>query len=128
MPNYYKKYERKAFAILLVLTFNAAAIGTALLVLGKPGASKWIATSGLFSTITGVIQLEIGGLFEKLTQHYGNDEQFPYGPPSHVTREIIDNPDRPILTWVRNVSFYNLKTGFWLIIGGTLVQVFAVWV
>ena len=128
MPNYYKKYERKTFAILIALTFIAGAIGITLLVLGKPTASKWLATSGLLSTMTGVIQLEIGGLFEKLMQHYGNEEHPPLGPPSRVTREIIDNPDRPIRTWVRNVSFFNLRTGFWLIIGGTLVQVFAVWV
>ncbi|MFC3116633.1 hypothetical protein [Cellvibrio fontiphilus] len=128
MPNHFKKIERKAFAIFITLTFIAAAIGITLLILGKPAASKWLATSGLLSTITGVIQLEIGGLFERLTQHYGNDEQYPFGPSSHVTREIIDNPDRPFRTWVRNVSFFNLKTGFWLIIVGTLVQVLAVWV
>ncbi|NCB58320.1 MAG: hypothetical protein EOM46_12645 [Gammaproteobacteria bacterium] len=128
MPNYHKKYERKAFVIFIVLTFISAAIGFYLLVLGKSTASKWLATSGLLSTITGVTQLEISGLFEKLIQHYENEEQYPFGPPSHVTREVIDNPDTPIRTWVRNVSFFNLKTGFWLIIGGTLIQVCAVWV
>lgn len=66
-------------------------------------------------------------MFQKLVEFYGDEQKFPYGPPSHVTRQIIDNPDRPFTTWLRNLCFFNVSTGFWLIVVGTVVQVVAVW-
>jgi hypothetical protein len=72
--------------------------------------------------------VEVSGLFKKIMEVYGDEEKYPYGPPSYITRQIIDNPDRPARTWLRNVSFFDIRTGFWLIVGGTLVQVVAVWV
>jgi hypothetical protein len=128
MSNYYKKYERKAFIGLFLVTFCSAVTGFIFLVVGNPCSAKWLATCGLFSTVTGVVQLEISGLFDKVIRQYENEKEYPNGPPSHVTRQIIDNPDRPIRTWLRNISFFNIKTGFWLIVGGTLIQVLAVWV
>jgi len=47
------------------------------------------------ATAAGVVQLEVSGLFQKIMDVYGDEEKYPYGPPSHITRQIIDNPDRP---------------------------------
>lgn len=127
MHNYLKRYERFAFIILIFLTAGVAALGVYCVIGGRSNGAKFLSTSGLFATVTGVVQLEVSGLFEKIIEHYGDEEKYPYGPPSHITREIIDNPDRPFATWLWNVSFFNAKTGFWLIILGTIVQICAVW-
>jgi hypothetical protein len=128
MANYFKRYERFAFVILLLLTVASAIMGVWCVLRSLPAAAKWIGTSGLLATVTGVVQLEVSGLFEKILTHYGDDEKYPYGPPSYITREIIDNPDRPFSTWLRNTCYFNAGTGFWLIVLGTMTQVVAVWV
>lgn len=129
MANYFKRYERFAFVILLLLTIAAASIGVWCVLWSLPASAKWIGTSGLLATVTGVVQLEVSGLFKKILNHYGDDdEKYPYGPPSYITREIIDNPDRPFATWLRNTCYLNGGTGFWLIVLGTMTQVVAVWV
>ena len=128
MQTYFKRYERFAFVMLLLLTAGTGVLGAYCAVKGVPIAAKWIGTSGLLATVTGVVQLEVSGLFEKILTHYGDAEKYPYGPPSYITREIIDNPDRPFATWLRNTCFFNVRTGFWLIVFGTITQVLAVWV
>lgn len=128
MQNYFKRYERKSFILLSAFTVGAGVFGIMGLALGWPISSKLLATSGLLSTVTGVVQLEISGLFERILNEYGNDEKYPYGPPSYITREIIDNPDHPIRTKLRNAAFFNTATGFWLIVVGTIIQMVAVWV
>lgn len=122
-----KRYERFAFVVLLSLTLTAGALGLYAILAGLPSASKWIASAGLLAVVTGVVQLEVSGLFEKIMEHYGDTEKYPYGPPSRITREIIDNPDRPLATWLRNICYFNVSTGVWLIVLGTLTQVVAVW-
>lgn len=128
MGNYFKRYERVAFAILLLLTATSAIVGVYDVLQGLPNSAKWIGTCGLLATVTGVVQLEVSGLFEKILTRYGEVEKHPYGPPSYITREIIDNPDRPYATWFRNTCYFNARTGFWLIVLGTIAQVVAVWV
>src|SRR5450759_1267133 len=128
MHNYFKRYERFAFVVLLLLTAGAGILGAYSALGALPNGAKWVGTSGLLATVTGVVQLEVSGLFEKILTHYGDAEKYPYGPPSHITREIIDNSDRPFATWLRNTCYFNARTGFWLIVLGALTQVLAVWV
>ncbi len=97
------------------------------LVSGGDASGKWFASMGLLATAAGVVQLEVSGLFEKIMEVYGDDDKYPYGPPSYITRQIIDNPDRPFSTWTRNTLFFRVSTGFWLIVLGTLIQVVTVW-
>lgn len=124
----FKRFERQCFVLLLAATSSCAAVGLYLLFVGGVTAGKWLTSAGLLATAAGVVQLEVSGLFQKIMEFYGDEEKFPYGPPSHITRQIIDNPDKPFATWVRNKCFFNVRTGFWLIVIGTLVQVLAVWV
>ena len=122
-----KTFERAALLILLAATLGAFLIGCCSLSVGAPNSGKWLASAGLLATAAGVFQLEVSGLFQKIMDFYSDEMKFPYGPPSHITRQIIDDVDHPIRTWLRNACFFNVSTGFWLIIGGTLVQVFAAW-
>jgi hypothetical protein len=128
MHNYFKRYERFAFVVLLLLTIGTGILGAYSVLFGLPSGGKWIGTAGLLGTVTGVVQLEVSGLFEKIITHYEDDKKYPYGPPSYITRAIIDNPDRPFATWIRNTCYLTARTGFWLIVVGTIAQILAVWV
>lgn len=116
-----KRFERHAFILFSVATCLCTVIGVYVIVCGGITAGKWIGSAGLFATVAGVVQLEVSGLFQKIMEIYGDVTQYPGGPPSHVTRQIIDNPDRPLATWIRNICFFNVRTGFWLIVVGTLM-------
>ena len=122
-----KNFDRAAFAVLFLATLLSVFFALSYLWLSETVWVKWLASAGLLGTAAGVAQLEVSGFFDKIMVEYGDDEKYPYGPPSRVTREIIDNPDTPIRTWLRNALFFRVRTGFWLIVLGTLVQVAAVW-
>lgn len=128
MANYFKRYERYAFVLFLLLTVTSGVVAVWCLLKSMPTAAKWIGTTGLLSTITGVVQLEVSGLFERILTHYSDDEKYPYGPPSYITREIIENPDKPFAAWLRSTCYFNARTGFWLITFGTMIQVVAIWI
>lgn len=127
MTNYFKRNERKAFIVLLGATVTAFLLGFYCLLTNWSNGGKLLATSGLLSTIAGLVQLEISGLFKRIFDEYNDEKKYPYGPPSYITREIIDNPDTPIRTSIRNYVYFNTSTGFWLIVFGTLVQIAATW-
>ncbi|UTH74649.1 hypothetical protein [Chromobacterium sp. IIBBL 290-4] len=127
MANYFKCNERVAFLVLLFITTAVAVLALYCIAFKWSNAGKLLATAGLSATLTGVVQLEVAGLFTKILDEYGDDERYPYGPPSYITREIIDNPDTPVRTWLRDKAFFKPATGFWLIVVGTLIQAGAVW-
>jgi len=128
LANYFKRNERFGFAALLVLTTLVGALSAYCVLTGWSNAGRLTATTGLLATLTGVVQLEVAGLFTKILDKYGDDEKYPYGPPSYSTREVIDNPDAPVRAWLRNYAFFRPVTGFWLIVAGTLIEVLAVWI
>ena len=122
-----KLSERFAFVALFMVTVCVGTIGVYLLFTTHHAGGKWIASTGLLCTLAGVFQLDVSGFFDEIIEHYCNEKKFPNGPPSRITREIIDNPDRPVATWLRNTCFFNVRTGFWFIVVGTSVQLAAVW-
>jgi hypothetical protein len=89
--------------------------------------SKWLSTSGLLFDIAGIVQLEISGLFDKIFEEYNDVYKYPGGPPSNITRPIIDDPDRPFRTGLRNWLFFEHRSGFYLIALGCGLQLTGVW-
>src|SRR5258705_3346515 len=67
----------------LVIGYEFAAQGT---------RSKWVNSAGLLFDVAGVVQLHISGLFDEILSQFGDEEKYPLGPPSHITRKIIDDP------------------------------------
>ena len=128
MTNIFKKYERVWFVTLLLTTLTALGFSAVSYCTASKDLSKCLLTTGLFSTAAGLVQLEVSGFFEKIMEKYGDEKKYPGGPPSIITRQIIDNPDTPVRTWLRNICFFKARTGFWLIVLGTIIQIPAVWV
>jgi hypothetical protein len=109
-------------AILLLALLAGACACLALACVFDRG--KWLSSAGLMFDLAGIVQLEISGLFERYLDKYGDEHG---GPPSPIMRRIIDNPDTPIRTYLRNLLFFDLKTGFRLIVLGCTVQLIGVW-
>ena len=125
----FKRLERIFLVLMAVGSMTSLCFGLFLAITGWSNASRWLATSGLLFTLTALVQLEVCGFFQKLIDHFGDVERYPYGPPSYITREIIDSPDQfEWLGLLRDRLFYQASTGFWLTILGVTVEIVAVWV
>lgn len=111
---------------LLFIALSIAAIGALGMAL-QGNVSNWLSTTGILWELAGITQLAISGFFERIFAEYSNEGKYPYGPPSHITRNIIDNPDTPVKTGIRNLLFFDNRTGAGLIIFGLLLQLVAVW-
>ncbi|WP_324747144.1 hypothetical protein [Pseudomonas veronii] len=96
---------------------------------GQPASpGKLITSAGILLTLSGVLQLEVSNFFQQLFAEYSDLERYPGWAPSRVTREVIDNPDRPVRTSIRNITFFNVRTALWLVIIGTFIQLIGVWI
>jgi hypothetical protein len=110
-----------ALVLLALIPFSGAINSSHITVARLTGSS------GLFLDIAGIIQLEVSGAFEQLIDKYGNVQEYPGGPPSHITRQIIDNPDAPVRTALRNILFFEHRTGVRFLVAGFVLQLSAVW-
>ena len=120
---------RFEWRVVLVLILLAA---LACLVIGLSFAApetrgKWVNSAGLLFDVGGVVQLHISGLFDEILSLYGDEEKFPSGPPSHITRKIIDDPDSPVMMWIRTNLFFEGKTGFYFLLAGFVFQLLGTW-
>ena len=105
-----------------------AAVGCLIVSFGLPvSRGKWMNSAGLLFDVAGVVQLHISGLFDQILKDYSDEKAYPYGPPSHITRQIIDNPDTPFRTWIRNTMFFKTSTGFYLLLVGFAFQLLGTW-
>ncbi|SRR5258708_1347717 len=109
----------------LLLTGAVVCLGIAFVDHGRSG--KWLSSAGLMFDIAGIAQLDIVGFFEEILNRYSDEKKYPYGPPSHITRRIIDNPDTPVPNWIGRKLFYEHQTGFHLIVAGFLLQLAGTW-
>lgn len=89
--------------------------------------SKLFSTASALAGLTALLQLDVAGIFEKLIVIYGDEEKFPYGPPSHITREVISDPDHPVSDWVNSKLFFDPGTGYWLAIVSLGLAVLGTW-
>ncbi|QYR52949.1 hypothetical protein [Lysobacter soyae] len=121
-----KRWDK--FALVAVLLFSLGVLVAALFCLGKPISAKLLTTHGLALTIAGLLQLEVSGLLENIMDRFSDEKKFLYGPPSHIMREIYNDPDSSIGGFIEDLLFYKPRTGFWLIVLGTAAQILGVWI
>lgn len=121
------RFEYRAVLILLLILAGACFV-VGWFFAAPEVRGKWINSAGLMFDVGGVIQLHISGLFDEIVNKYGDAEKYPYGPPSHITRKIIDDPDRPIKMWIRTHLFLESTGGFYLLLVGFAFQLMGTWV
>jgi len=61
----FKRFERQAFIVLLVATLISLVVSIYSVIAGAANPAKWLASSGLLATASGVFQLEVSGLFKR---------------------------------------------------------------
>jgi hypothetical protein len=90
-------------------------------------SAKWLESAGLLFDISGIIQLDIAGAFERIVDKYGKAKEYPYGPPSNITRLLSEDAEHPWRTAIRDFLFFNTRIGFILIVVGFFFQFAANW-
>ncbi len=121
-----KRYERIALLLFIGTGLAVVSIAAYKIYSGMP-AGRWVSTAGYIIAISGLLQLDISGLFYKIMTEYGDETRYPYGPPSRIVREIIANPDQPIREHIRALIFFRTRTGFELVLLGTALQAIGMW-
>ncbi len=92
-------------------------------------SGKLSGTAGIFLSVAAAFQLKVSTFVEDLPHFYGDENEFPSGPPSHVMREYcsIDNPDAGLIS--RSVASLFLETrvghGMLVLAGG--IELIAIW-
>jgi hypothetical protein len=123
--------NQQLFLVCLIVVSISLLVGIPFVVCIKSThitVAKLVGSAGLFLDIAGIIQLELSGAFERLVDEYGNVEKYPGGPPSRITRQIIDDPDAPFRTALRNFLFFEHRAGIWLLVAGFVLQLSSVWI
>ncbi|STX39852.1 hypothetical protein [Legionella feeleii] len=116
-----KKIEKAL--VLLVFTAGLICLFLSLIVL----SIKLLESSAVLFDIAGLLQLELAGFFDHLFKELCDEEKFPYGPPSSITREILGTPEIQPLISLRALFFYNKKLGLSLLLFSSLIQFLSIW-
>jgi hypothetical protein len=90
-------------------------------------AKKLMSTASALMGMASVIQLRFSGWFDRVMTTYTDDSKFPLGPPSEITRQIIDHPDFPLQSWLRDALFYDPHTGATIAIVGLSAAIIGAW-
>ena len=120
--------DRLVFLLVLaigVAVFLAAVFGY---VSGKLPGQKLLNTCSVAVGVASILQLRVSGWFDAVISEFGDEGKYPYGPPSYITRQIIDDPDHPIRTLVRNYVFFDANFGAHLAILSLLLAMIAIWI
>lgn len=74
-------------AVLVSALFFGVALGA--------GSAHPLNLSGLCLNFAGILRIYIGEEWENIIPMYADEDIYPYGPPSHITREMFtdDNPE-----------------------------------
>lgn len=84
-------------------------------------------TASVLFGLSSMLQLRISGWFEGVMRAYSDPNKFPFGPPAHITQNIIDDPDNAGITALRNFLFFDPSFGAYLAAIGLLAALTAIW-
>ena len=110
---------------LLIVLLVAATVMLFLATQLPPG--KCLVTAGLITALAAILQAEISGVFEWLWKIYGDDREYPFGPPPHITRNVIANPDSPTQETIRSYLFFSPTAAVHLLIASIILQIAGAW-
>ena len=123
-----KTSEKTLLVILLMLSilfFIYSVISFALEL--KYAASCAQTASGLFA-IAALVQLHLVDFFETSIQPFFDEARYPFGPPSAITRHMIDNPDTPTINNIKSFVIWSPKFGFSLGIISAVCGIWSAWI
>ncbi len=106
--------------LILVLLIQSTIVNS-----GK--TSQLIQTFGITLGLTGFYQVANSDFFGMILEKLHAADGMGSSLQSHLVRQVIDNPDRPLRTKLRNLIFFEPKTGFYLIVLSFFVEVLGVW-
>lgn len=71
-----------------------------------------------------VVQVRGSDWFAKFLETYSDEEKYPYGPPSQISREYIFKyySENPIQYFLRDRLHYDVNIGFFSIVLGFSLQ------
>jgi hypothetical protein len=116
------------FAFLFSLAASVLCLLGALLFASGSVAGKLLNTCSALLGLSSIFQLKVSGWFQMVSDVYLDEKNYPFGPTSAITRQIIDNPDAPIESAIRNMLFFNPETGAYLAIASLMIAAAASWV
>lgn len=122
-----KKNQRYVLITLLILDLVFFGLIIYYISIDSSETGKLIQTLGLLIGLTGVVQIAISDFFSSILHKLNLLDDLNSGLPSILVRQVIDNPDRPLITKIRNTLFFNPKTGFWIVSISFLVEIVGVW-
>jgi len=119
----------KKVALLIVLALTIAAIVLAVWAAwtGDSRTSKLFLTASTLAGVAAAVQLDVAGFFGRLFDEYSDTKKYPFGPPSHITREITDHPDWALFGGLRDTLFYDTRSAFWMAMLSFLLSVMGIW-
>lgn len=70
---------------------------------------------------SGFVQILISTRNRHLVTLFQDSDAYPMGPPSHITRQLIDNPDPRISDRALYHIRFNIKFGLYIIVAAALL-------
>lgn len=111
--SYMPKPAVQVTLVALLVAVVALSVLTVALAIWRPEGGRLVAPARWAGTVAGLAvcaafyQFITTRWFAAVMEHFDDVEAYPYGPPSHITRSIIDNPDAPVQSAIRNFLFYD---------------------
>lgn len=124
------KRSRVLFFLCLVAALGAGAYSLYSLATGGADTGKWIGTTGVLLGLSGAFHLEVTGFLDRAIELISDEDAYPYGPPSYITRELIaiESADDGLLRRAFGYLLTNRKLGYWLVISGSALGLPAIWI
>lgn len=107
-----KRVERIFLRILYIVSFIFCLLSILSIFYMICFSGKMFSLASSVLALTALVQVDVSGLFERIFEEYSDDEKYPYGPPSHINREITSGP----IFWLNLKYFLEMtpKTGFYI--------------
>ena len=123
------KSPTRIFLWISIATLILCCVWAAFAILVQPAiAGKVFSTCSAIAGIAAALQLDVSGFFERVLDLYADEEKYPFGPPSYITRELSSHGESPLWNFICHYVLYEPKTGFWLALLSLLLSIPAIWI
>jgi hypothetical protein len=91
-------------------------------------SGRFFQSAGYMLTTAGIFQLDVSGFFEHVKKVYGDQEKYPYGPPSYLTRMITDAPHNRLIRKIWEYFTFNQRAAVHLFLAGNILGLIGTWI